>query len=82
MTLPLLAAAWLAGLLMGLRYSTDALPVFLLALAAVPVAFLLRIYGRSPVVAIVLGFFCWASGVCKCPGCPSRWRSRKNKRCP
>ena len=48
MTLALLAAAWLAGLLVGLRYSADPWPVFLLALATVPVAFLLRIYGRSP----------------------------------
>ena len=70
MTLPLLAAAWLAGLLMGLRYSTDALPVFLLALAAVPVAFLLRIYGRSPVVAIVLGLFLLGFWRLQVPGVP------------
>ncbi len=57
MTLALLAAAWLAGLLVGLRYSAETLPVFLLALAMVPVAFLLRIYGRSPGIAIVLGLF-------------------------
>ena len=57
MTLALLAAAWLAGLLVGLRYSSDPLPVFLLALAPVPVAFLLRIYGRSPGIALVLGLF-------------------------
>jgi len=57
MTLALLAAAWLAGLLVGLRYSADPLPVFLLALATVPVALLLRIYGRSPGIALVLGLF-------------------------
>ena len=57
MTLALLAAAWLAGLLVGLRYSSDPLPVFLLALAPVPVAFLLRIYGRSPGIALVFGLF-------------------------
>ena len=73
MTLPLLAAAWLAGLLVGLRYSPDSLPVFLLALATIPVALLLRIYGRSPGVAILLGLFllgCWrpqASGLPESP---------------
>ncbi|MCH7620357.1 MAG: DNA internalization-related competence protein ComEC/Rec2 [Chloroflexi bacterium] len=57
MTLALLAAALLAGLPVGLRYSADPLPVFLLALATVPVALLLRIYGRSPGIALVLGLF-------------------------
>ncbi len=70
MTLALLAAAWLAGLLVGLGYSADPLPVFLLALASVPVAFLLRIYGRSPGIAIVLGLFllgCWRPQVSGLP---------------
>ena len=57
MTLALLAAAWLAGLLVGLHYSAEPLPVFLLALATVPLALLLRIYGRSAGILIVLGLF-------------------------
>ena len=57
MTLALLAAAWVAGLLMGRHYSADPLPVFLLALATIPLAILLRIYGRSPAIAVVSGLF-------------------------
>ena len=57
MPLALLAAAWITGLLVGLGHSVDPLPLFLLALAPVPLAFLLRIYGRSPLVALALALF-------------------------
>jgi hypothetical protein len=48
MTLALLAAAWLAGLLVGLHYSANPLPVFLLAAATVPLAVLLQIAAVLP----------------------------------
>ena len=79
MTLALLAAAWLAGLLVGLRYSAEPLPVFLLALASIPVAILLRIYGRSPGIALVLGLFLlgfWRPQVSGLPELPAQARER------
>ena len=57
---------------MGLRYSADPWPVFLLALATVPVAFLLRIYGRSPGILIVLGLDLLGFWRLQVPACPKR----------
>ncbi len=60
MTLPLLVAAWLVGLMLGFRWDVDPLPLFLLASAALPLAVLLRLLGRAwwpplLVMALLLG---------------------------
>ena len=60
MTLPLLVAAWLAGLMLGFRWEVDPLPLFLLASAALALAVLLRLLGRAwwpllLVMALLLG---------------------------
>ena len=47
MKLALLAAAWLAGIVLGSRIDADMLPVALLLLAALPAGMLLRLLGRS-----------------------------------
>ena len=46
MTLPLLVAAWLAGLILGFWWDTPPLPLLLLVLAAVPLIPLLRLLKR------------------------------------
>lgn len=56
MKLALLASAWLAGILLGLRVEAGLLPVVLLLLAALPAGILLRLLGRSlwPVLLVVV----------------------------
>lgn len=53
MKLALLVAAWLAGVFLGLRVDAAPLPILLLLLAVLPVAFLLRL-GRRPLWPAVL----------------------------
>ena len=62
MILPLLVAAWLAGLMLGFRWDVPPLPLLLLALATAPLIPLLRLLRRSwwpalLVTALLLGMF-------------------------
>lgn len=56
MKLALLVAAWLAGIILGLRIGVGLLPVVLLLLAALPAGILVRLLGRSlwPALLIVV----------------------------
>ena len=47
MTLALVVAAWLAGLLLGLKVQVEPVPLLLLAVATLPLGWLLRLTGRS-----------------------------------
>jgi len=55
MTLAFLVAAWLAGLLLGIRLEVTALPILLLALAMLSLGGLLRLSGRGASLAILAG---------------------------
>ncbi len=55
MTLVWLAAAWLAGLLLGFRLDAAPLPLLLLAAASLPLAGALRLARRSPLPMLLLG---------------------------
>ena len=56
MKLASLAAAWLAGISLGLRVEAGLLPIALLLVAALPAGVLLRLLGRSlwPVLLVVV----------------------------
>ena len=47
MTLPLLVAAWLVGLMLGSRWDVEPLPMFLLAAATLTLAAMLHLLGRT-----------------------------------
>jgi len=51
-----MAAAWLAGIFLGLRVEAGLLPIALLLVAALPAGVMLRLLGRSlwPVLLIVV----------------------------
>jgi competence protein ComEC len=55
MAITLLVAAWLAGLLIGFRFGLVSWPVFLLALAMMPLGLLLYLLRRSPWPAVLAG---------------------------
>jgi competence protein ComEC len=55
LTLVLLVAAWLAGVLLGLYIDAAPLPLLLLLLAVLPLGLLLRIAGRSAWPAVLVG---------------------------
>lgn len=55
MTLALLAAAWLAGLLLGFRFDAETWPVLLLALATFPFGLMLYLIRRSAWPAVLAG---------------------------
>lgn len=71
MTLVLLVAAWLAGLLLGLRVAIDPLPVFLLLLATLPLGWLLRVGGHSIWPAALVGLLLLALFRVEATGGPS-----------
>ncbi|MCH8744794.1 MAG: DNA internalization-related competence protein ComEC/Rec2 [Chloroflexi bacterium] len=54
MTLALLSAAWLVGLMLGFQLNVAPLPVFLLAFATLPLGLLLRLAGRSVFPALLV----------------------------
>lgn len=55
MTLTLLVAAWLAGLLLGLKLNVTPLPILLLALAMLSLSGLLGLIGRAAIPAVLAG---------------------------
>ena len=57
MRLGLLAAAWLAGVFIGLRFSSDVLPLLLLLLAILAAGGVLYLYRRSLWPAVLAGIF-------------------------
>ena len=54
MTLALLSAAWLVGLMLGFQLNVAPLPVFLLAFSTLPLGLLLRLAGRSVFPALLV----------------------------
>ena len=78
MKLALLAGAWLAGILLGLRVEAGLLPVALLLLAALAAGVLLRLLGRSlwPVLLVVAPAS--RTAYQRSPA-PSRWSMRRPK---
>ena len=56
MTLALLSAAWLVGLMLGFQFNVAPLPVFLLVFSTLPLGLLLRLVGRSvfPVLLVAV----------------------------
>jgi hypothetical protein len=62
MAITLLVAAWLAGLLIGFRFDAETWPVFLLALATLPLGLLLYLVHRSAWPAVRPGSYCWDYG--------------------
>ncbi len=67
----LLAAAWLAGLLLALALDLEPTPLLLLATATAPLGLALRLAGRNPLPAILLGTLllgCWRGEAAGVPG--------------
>jgi hypothetical protein len=55
MTLALIAAAWLIGLLLGFWLEVPPLPLLLLALSTLPLGLLLKLVGMSPWPVVLAG---------------------------
>jgi competence protein ComEC len=55
MTITLLVAAWLAGLLIGFRFDVETWPALLLAVATLPLGLLMYLVRRSPWPAVLAG---------------------------
>jgi hypothetical protein len=83
MAITLLVAAWLTGLLIGFRFDAETWPVFLLALAILPLGLLLYLVRRSSWPAMLVGVLLlglWRVEITQGAVCP--WSSRTASRCP